>query len=171
MTVRANVGSRNVGVATSSREASVSSTTGCLLSRRVTGRNGCVADIVAGVTRSAAPGLRDLLFVACLTTVLTIGVLGVLLLNTAMQQQSDRLTQQHQKLASLTDQAQQLRTRLDRLADPATLAAKARQLHMQPVTRLHFTSTGVTGTAARPARPARPAVSRSRRAASSSRAG
>ena len=89
-----------------------------------------------------SPGLRDLLFVCCLTTVLTVGVLGVLLLNTAMQQQSDRMAAQRQRVQTLTEQAQQLRTTLDRLADPATLAEKARRLHMQPVQRLRFAVTG-----------------------------
>ena len=92
--------------------------------------------------RTVAPGVRDLLFVVCLTTVLTIGVVGVLLLNTAMQQQSDRLSLQHQRIATLTDQAQQLHTAIDRLATPQSLAARARRLHMKPVTRLRFTVTG-----------------------------
>jgi cell division protein FtsB len=94
------------------------------------------------VPKTVAPGVRDLLFVVCLTTVLTIGVVGVLLLNTAMQQQSDQMTLQRQQIASLTDQAQQLRTNIDRLATPQVLAAKARRLHMKPVKRLHFTVSG-----------------------------
>ncbi|HET7529758.1 MAG TPA: hypothetical protein VFJ98_02240 [Mycobacteriales bacterium] len=114
--------------------------------------------------RTVAPGVRDLLFVACLTTVLTVGVLGVLLLNTAMQQQSDRMTAQHQRVAALVQQAQQLRTRLDQLADPSTLAAKARRLHMQPVQRLRFTATGVGVLRGEP-------VSRRTRAAAHNRAG
>jgi len=94
------------------------------------------------VRKTVAPGVRDLLFVVCLTTVLTIGVVGVLLLNTAMQQQSDRMTTQRQQIASLTDQAQQLRTNIDRLATPQSLAARARRLHMKPVKRLRFTVSG-----------------------------
>ena len=96
--------------------------------------------------RTVAPGLRDLLFVGCLTTVLTIGVLGVLLLNTAMQQQSDRMAIQRQRIAAMTEQAQQIRTEIDRLATPQQLATRARRLHMQPVTRLRFTATGVAVT-------------------------
>ncbi|HET7312177.1 MAG TPA: hypothetical protein VFJ17_12725 [Mycobacteriales bacterium] len=92
--------------------------------------------------KTVAPGVRDLLFVVCLTTVLTIGVVGVLLLNTAMQQQSDRMTLQRQQIATLSDQAQQLRTDIDRLSTPQSLAARARRLHMQPVNRLRFTVTG-----------------------------
>jgi cell division protein FtsB len=93
------------------------------------------------VRRTVAPGVRDALFVVCLATVLSIGVVGVLLLNTAMQQQSDQMTVQRQQIATLNDQAQQLRTNLDRLATPQSLAARARRLHMQPVKRLRFTVT------------------------------
>ena len=92
--------------------------------------------------KTVAPGVRDLLFVACLTAVLTVGVVGVLLLNTAMQQQSDRMTLQRQQIAALSDQAQQLRTDIDRLATPQSLAARARRLHMKPVSRLRFTVAG-----------------------------
>ena len=108
--------------------------------------------------KTVAPGVRDLLFVACLTTVLTVGVVGVLLLNTAMQQQSDRMTLQRQRIASLSDQAQQLRTNIDRLATPQLLAARARRLHMKPVKRLRFTVAGSP-------------VSRQTRAGSSTRGG
>ena len=129
MTVRANVGSVSSGVAMSSRDLIDLSLTSCtLLSRRVTVRDGIVAVIVAVVRRTVAPGLRDLLFVACLTTVLTVGVLGVLLLNTAMQQQSDRMALQRQHVASLLGQAQQLRTQIDKLSTPQQLAARARRL-------------------------------------------
>lgn len=89
--------------------------------------------------RTVAPGVRDALFVICLATVLTVGVVGVLLLNTAMQQQSDQMTLQRQQLASLSDQAQQLRTDIDQLATPQSLAERARRLHMKPVKRLRFT--------------------------------
>jgi cell division protein FtsB len=98
--------------------------------------------MVAGVGTTVAPGVRDLLFVVCLATVLSIGVVGVLLLNTAMQQQSDQMTLQRQQISALTDQAQQLRTTIGRLATPESLAAQARRLHMQPVRRLRFTVSG-----------------------------
>jgi len=117
------------------------------------------------VRRTVAPGVRDLLFVTCLTTVLTIGVLGVLLLNTAMQQQSDKMTVQRQQVATLIEQAQQLRTEIDKLATPESLAARARRLHMQPVTRLRFTATGTTTVSAGSG------VSRRSRAAARSHAG
>jgi len=84
-------------------------------------------------------GLRDVSYVVCLGLVLSVGVLGVLLLNTSMQQQSDLITVQHQRISTLTDQIQQLRTALDRQADPALLAVAARRLHMRPVGTLRFT--------------------------------
>jgi Tfp pilus assembly protein PilV len=114
--------------------------------------------MVAGVPRTVAPGLRDLLFVGFLTAVLTVGVLGVLLLNTAMQQQSDRLALQRQHVAALIEQAQQIRMQIDRLSTPQQLAVRARRLHMQPVKRLRFTVTGS-------------AISRPSRAAARSHAG
>ena len=91
-----------------------------------------------------ASGPREVLFVGFLTAVLTVGVLGVLLLNTAMQQQSDRMDIQRQRVASLIQQAEQIRTQIDRLATPQQLAARARRLHMQPVKRLRFTVAGAS---------------------------
>jgi hypothetical protein len=90
--------------------------------------------------RTPSPGLREVAFVLCLTLVLTIGVVGVLLLNTSMQQQSDQLTAQRQKIAALVTVVQQLDIELDRSADPARLAALARRLHMRPVHRPEFVS-------------------------------
>src|SRR4051812_688246 len=92
----------------------------------------------------ATSGLRDAAFACCLTLVLSIGVVGVLLLNTSMQQQSDRLDLQRRQVADLSTAVQQLTTALDAQSDPAKLAAKARKLHMRPVTRPQFvTNRGV----------------------------
>jgi hypothetical protein len=98
-----------------------------------------------------SPGLRDAAFVLCLTLVLSIGVVGVLLLNTSMQQQSDRLTAQRQQVATLVTTVQQLRTQLDRAADPARLAARARRLHMRPATVPRFFSARAVSAPARAA--------------------
>jgi hypothetical protein len=62
----------------------------------------------------------------------------VLLLNTVMQQQADRIARQHQRIADLTQRAQELETSLDWQSDPARLAAKAKSLRLRPVTRLAF---------------------------------
>jgi hypothetical protein len=72
--------------------------------------------------------------------VLAIGVLGVLLLNTAMQQQADRLATQHQRMSTLAQRVQELRTQLDWQSDPSQLAARAQQLHLRPVLHLRFVS-------------------------------
>lgn len=94
-------------------------------------------------------------FAGCLVLVLSLGVLGVLLLNTAMQQQSDRLAGQRQRLADLSLQLQVLRTQLDVAADPARLATRARELHLRPVTRVHFVDAASGSVSAR-----RPAAGR-----------
>jgi hypothetical protein len=65
-------------------------------------------------------------------------VLGVLLLNTAMQQQADRIALQQQHISSLEARQQTLQTRLDWAADPARLAARARRLHLRPVLSMRY---------------------------------
>src|SRR3954469_4813302 len=92
----------------------------------------------AMTTGTARPRGREAAFAACLALVLTIGVLGVLLLNTVMQQQADEIAGQHQRIADLTQRAQELKTSLDRQSDPARLAAEAKSLRLRPVTRLAF---------------------------------
>ena len=87
---------------------------------------------------TAAPGRRDVAFAAFLALVLGFGVLGVLLLNTSMQQQAHRLAVQHDKLADLSLKAQTLRTELDLAADPRRLETLARQLRLRPATKVHY---------------------------------
>lgn len=110
----------------------------------------------------AAPGPRDIAFAACLALVLGFGVLGVLLLNTAMQQQSHRLAVQHDKLAELSLQAQTLRAELDWAADPARLESLARELKLRPATKVRYVD---------PAKPRDRAATGPRSAASRDRAG
>ena len=81
---------------------------------------------------------HDGVYVASLAVLLIVGVLGVLLLNTSMQQQADRLAAQRQLIAKLTLEAQTLRTAVDEAAAPAPLAAKARHLRMHPTRHLRF---------------------------------
>lgn len=97
---------------------------------------------------------REAAFALCLALVLAVGAVGVLLLNTAMQQQSRTLAAQHEKLSALALQAQQLRTRLDRIDQPARLAAHARRLHLRPAARVRFIGGALT--------PPRPAASSDR---------
>ena len=84
------------------------------------------------------PRWRDTAFAACLALVLGAGVLGVLLLNTSMQQQSDRMNQQHQRIADLNQQVQLLRSSLDWAADPSLLDARARALRLRPAKRVRY---------------------------------
>ena len=91
----------------------------------------------SGVT---PPREREAAFAACLAVVLTVGVLGVLLLNTAMQQQADRIAQQHQRVATLTQKARELQTSLDWQTDPTRLAARARTMKLRPIKQIDFVS-------------------------------
>ena len=63
---------------------------------------------------------------------LGVGILGVLLLNTAMQTQADQIQATQQKLAALHLVVQGEQTALDRMNTPGALAERASALHMQP---------------------------------------
>lgn len=80
----------------------------------------------------------DAAFAAVLALVLGVGVLGVLLLNTAMQQQSHRLAVQHQRVSDLALEAQRLRAAVDRAADPRRLEERARELRLRPAKRVRY---------------------------------
>lgn len=73
-----------------------------------------------------------------LMTVMAAGVVAVLLLNTAMQQQSVRLTAQQHDVTRLQLRAQALQTGLQRAADPAVLDSRARRLRMRPASRVSW---------------------------------
>ncbi|MBV9293876.1 MAG: hypothetical protein JO222_15645 [Frankiales bacterium] len=96
-------------------------------------------------TATSPPSRRDVAYAACLALVLGIGVLGVLLLNTAMQQQARQLTRVQQHIAALTEQAQLLQADVDRNRDPQLLAQRARALHLRPARNVLFlTPAGVS---------------------------
>jgi cell division protein FtsL len=101
--------------------------------------------VVALPTRRPHQSRHDLAFVVALTALLVVGVLGVLLFNTSMQQQSRLLDSQRARLASLTEQAQELRTSLDELDQPERIAQRAAALHMQPASRPVFLRVGPGG--------------------------
>lgn len=96
---------------------------------------------IAMTARTARPRGREAAFAACLALVLAVGVLGVLLLNTVMQQQADQIARQHQRIAALMQRAQELETSLDWQSDPARLEAKAKALRLRPVKRISFVSS------------------------------
>ena len=85
---------------------------------------------------------HDAAFAAFLALVLSAGVLGVLLLNTATQQQSVAMSRAHVRLAALTDELQALQATLDWAADPAALAARAERLRLRPVKRVDYVRLG-----------------------------
>jgi hypothetical protein len=74
----------------------------------------------------------DALFATTLALVLGVGIVGVLLLNTAMQTQADQIQATQQKLAALRLVVQGEQTALDRVNAPGMLAARAAALHMRP---------------------------------------
>lgn len=79
------------------------------------------------------------------------GVVGLLMFNTHMQQNSFAVTAQQARASQLHAREQQLRLELDRLRDPQALAVAARRLGMLPPDSPAFLDldTGrITGTAA-----------------------
>jgi uncharacterized protein HemX len=101
----------------------------------------------------------DAAFAAVLALVLGVGVLGVLLLNTVMQQQAHRLAEQHDRLAALALEAQGLAATLDRAADPRRLEARARERRLRPAKDVRYVDSA---TEARRLSERRPAAGRDR---------
>lgn len=73
-----------------------------------------------------------MLFAATLSGLLAFGIVGVLLFNTAMQTQADRIAGLHRQLGALGLQLQGAQTALDRQESPSELAARATALQMRP---------------------------------------
>jgi hypothetical protein len=94
---------------------------------------------------------RETVFAAVLTLLLTVGVVGVLLLNMSMQAQQRVISTNQQRIATLQQRAQLLRAAIDREADPALLARRALALHLQPVRRVRFIAAPAAVTARRQA--------------------
>lgn len=81
-------------------------------------------------TRTAAPRAP---FVIVVATVLLVGVVGLLLFNTSMQQQSFAAAELEDKQAALRAEQQQLQMDLDRLRDPQRVTQEAQRLGMVPM--------------------------------------
>jgi len=75
-------------------------------------------------------------FATTLAMVLGIGILGVLLLNTAMQTQADQIQATQHRLAALRLVVQGEQTTLDRMMTPGALASRAAGLNMHPATAI-----------------------------------
>ena len=71
-------------------------------------------------------------FAALVALLLSGGLVGLLLLNTALNQGSFQLTQLQQQTTRLTDQQQGLQQQIAAWSAPDNLAARARQLGMVP---------------------------------------
>ncbi len=71
-------------------------------------------------------------FVALVSLVLVLGVAGLLLFNTSMQQASFKATAMQDRAQALAAQAQSLQMELARLRDPQRVAERARHLGMVP---------------------------------------
>jgi Tfp pilus assembly protein PilX len=94
--------------------------------------------------RSAIP------FALLVLGVLAVGLVGLLMLNTAMDDNSIQIQQAQQKQASLTDREQQLSQQLAGLSAPSSLASQAAALGLVPNPQPAFlnpTSGAVLGTA------------------------
>ena len=76
--------------------------------------------------RSAIP------FALLVLSVLAIGLVGLLMLNTAMDNNSVRMAKAQQQQANLTDREQQLSQQLAGLSEPSTLASEAAGLGLVP---------------------------------------
>jgi hypothetical protein len=77
-------------------------------------------------------------FILLLVGLLGGGLVCLLLINTTLAEGSFRITAMQQKNAALTQQEQALQQETAQLEAPAWIAARARQLGMQPVGRLRF---------------------------------
>jgi uncharacterized protein HemX len=82
--------------------------------------------------RTASPTGRELVYALTLGLVLGAGVLGVLVLNTLMQQQARTVAAQQSALDALALRQQTLQVKLDAADNPRALARRAQALHMKP---------------------------------------
>jgi len=81
---------------------------------------------------AASPSRREVVYALTLGLVLGVGVVGVLVLNTLMQQQARTIATQQAGLAALALRTQTVQLQLDALDNPRELARRAQALHMRP---------------------------------------
>lgn len=84
--------------------------------------------VLAG--RKGRPSLLP--FVAVLLALLGLGLVGLLMLNTALNKGAFSLRQENRKATELTQQDQQYQQDLSRLSEPGALASRAQQLGLVP---------------------------------------
>lgn len=107
-------------------------------------------------SRTVSPTGRELVYALTLGLVLGAGVLGVLVLNTLMQQQARTIAAQQSALDALALRQQTLQVKLDAADNPRALARKAQALHMKPAGMLTPLTPPPAARATKPA--AKPAV-------------
>jgi type II secretory pathway pseudopilin PulG len=84
--------------------------------------------VLAG--RKGRPSLLP--FVGVLLVLLSLGLVGLLLLNTALNQGAFKLRQKQSDSTKLTQEAEQYQQELAKLSEPGALASRAQQLGMVP---------------------------------------
>jgi hypothetical protein len=84
--------------------------------------------VLAG--RKGRPSLLP--FVGVLLALLAVGLVGLLMLNTALNKGAFSLRQENRKSTALTQEDQQYQQELAKLSEPGALATKAQQLGMVP---------------------------------------
>jgi cell division protein FtsL len=85
------------------------------------------------VVPRARPAAPKAPFVAVVATVLLLGVVGLLMFNTSMQQASFAAAELEGKHAALRAEEQRLQMEIDRLRDPQRVTQEAQQLGMVPM--------------------------------------
>ncbi|MDQ1748291.1 MAG: hypothetical protein QOD07_2554 [Frankiaceae bacterium] len=81
---------------------------------------------------ASSPSRREAAYAVALGLVLGLGVVGVLVLNTLMQQQARTIAAQQAGLSALALRQQTVQLQLDALDNPRELARRAQALHMRP---------------------------------------
>ncbi|MBD0292325.1 MAG: hypothetical protein ICV70_01955 [Jiangellaceae bacterium] len=84
-------------------------------------------------------------FVALVLLLLGLGLVGLLVLNTSLQEGAFRLAELERETTLLSDRRAALENEVARLAEPAALSRRAAALGMVPVDRPEFLRLGEPG--------------------------
>ncbi|MCK5890593.1 MAG: hypothetical protein P1U38_01540 [Aeromicrobium sp.] len=95
-------------------------------------RAGAARERALRIVAPARARARRAPFVVVVVTVLSVGLVGLVVLSTVLQNQAFELARLQQESSSLTVQQQQLQYEADRQASPASLAAAASGIGMIP---------------------------------------
>ncbi len=95
-------------------------------------RGGAARERALRIVAPARARVRRAPFVVVVVTILSVGLVGLVVLSTALQNQAFELARLQEESTSLAVQQQQLEYEADRLANPASLAAAASAIGMIP---------------------------------------